>query len=125
MFFCDDCAKQRNWPTSIMGSYGTCEVCGATARCSDVASSNLPLPVARTTESARIAPAATLPPQYITEETIATFYDHLKGANAVAIQLLEKVSLTPHQAKQLESILDSWTYCKRTLLANWVPYRDR
>lgn len=44
MFFCDPCAKKRNWPQSISKSHGVCEICDITARCNDVPSSALPRP---------------------------------------------------------------------------------
>ena len=30
MFYCDDCAKESNYPTSIVKSSGLCEMCGKT-----------------------------------------------------------------------------------------------
>lgn len=44
MFFCDACAKKQNWPTSLFGSYGPCEVCGNMDECNDVPSKYLPMP---------------------------------------------------------------------------------
>ena len=44
MFYCDDCAKENGYPTSIVGSIGPCECCGKVASCNDVSSSRLPIP---------------------------------------------------------------------------------
>ena len=44
MFFCDRCAKRRDWPTSFMKSEGPCEVCGKIRICNDIPSRHLPLP---------------------------------------------------------------------------------
>ena len=44
MFYCDDCARKRGWPTSGRISYGRCEICRKERECSDVPSSQLPLP---------------------------------------------------------------------------------
>ena len=43
MFYCDDCAKKRNYPISHFKSRGNCEVCGKTCKCNDVPSENLPI----------------------------------------------------------------------------------
>jgi hypothetical protein len=47
MFFCEECRKKNDWPTSLgypfMGvSYGRCEICKKTDECHDVPSSRLP-----------------------------------------------------------------------------------
>ncbi|MFA5207346.1 MAG: hypothetical protein WC428_01700 [Candidatus Paceibacterota bacterium] len=42
MFYCDDCAKENGYPTSIMKSVGLCEICGKQKTCNDVPSSQLP-----------------------------------------------------------------------------------
>jgi hypothetical protein len=44
MFYCEPCAEERNWPDSMMKSYGRCEICGEVRVCNDRASSTLPLP---------------------------------------------------------------------------------
>jgi hypothetical protein len=44
MFYCDPCAKPRDWPLTGGMSYGPCEVCGTVAQCNDVPSGALPLP---------------------------------------------------------------------------------
>lgn len=41
MFYCDSCAKKRNWPESWFRSKGPCEVCGKTAVCYEVSSAIL------------------------------------------------------------------------------------
>ena len=46
MFYCDDCAKENDYPTSIVKSVGRCELCGKEAICNDVSSSRLPKPKA-------------------------------------------------------------------------------
>ena len=42
MFYCDRCAKKRNWPISWSKSCGRCELCGQVAVCNDVPSEDLP-----------------------------------------------------------------------------------
>ena len=42
MFYCDDCAKENGYPTSIMKSVGLCEICGKHKVCNDVPCSQLP-----------------------------------------------------------------------------------
>lgn len=44
MFYCEPCRITRDWPESLMRSYGVCEVCGAKRECNDMASRQLPLP---------------------------------------------------------------------------------
>jgi len=44
MFYCEECRKDRDWPKSITTSFGSCEICGETRICWDVASYLLPLP---------------------------------------------------------------------------------
>lgn len=44
MFYCNACAEEREWPDSMMKSYGSCEVCGKSASCNDRPSSTLPIP---------------------------------------------------------------------------------
>lgn len=36
MFYCDDCAKEKNYPESIGKSYGRCEICGKSEICNDM-----------------------------------------------------------------------------------------
>lgn len=43
MFFCDKCAKKRQWPTSSYKSNGRCEICRKSRPCSDVPSYALPI----------------------------------------------------------------------------------
>lgn len=45
MFFCDECAEKRNYPTGIGKSQGACELCLGVRMCNDIASKFLPLPV--------------------------------------------------------------------------------
>lgn len=42
MFYCEQCAEKNYYPVSILKSNGKCEICGATAVCNDVPSSQLP-----------------------------------------------------------------------------------
>lgn len=35
MFYCDECAKENDYPESIGKSYGRCEICGVGTICSD------------------------------------------------------------------------------------------
>ncbi len=35
MFYCDKCAKDRNYPNTLFKSYGKCELCGETNVCND------------------------------------------------------------------------------------------
>lgn len=45
MFYCDPCATDKKWPRKALpDSRGTCEVCGKTADCYDIPSSQLPKP---------------------------------------------------------------------------------
>ncbi len=44
MFYCNKCATNRDWPSSIFKSYGACEICNEVTECSDVPSSYLPMP---------------------------------------------------------------------------------
>jgi hypothetical protein len=45
MFFCDPCMNKNKWPNSLSKSHGNCEVCGNSARCNDVPSKYLPMPM--------------------------------------------------------------------------------
>lgn len=44
MFYCDSCRDKNEWPDGLMKSFGPCECCGNVAQCSDISSSQLPLP---------------------------------------------------------------------------------
>lgn len=45
MFYCDECAARKGWPTTILStSYGPCEVCQKRRECNDVPSKYLPIP---------------------------------------------------------------------------------
>lgn len=44
MFYCGECATERQWPTTMFKSHGRCETCGKTAVCNDTPSSLLPAP---------------------------------------------------------------------------------
>jgi len=45
MFYCQDCAEEKGWPTDTMvKSRGKCEICGELAICEDVPSKFLPIP---------------------------------------------------------------------------------
>jgi hypothetical protein len=44
MFYCDSCRDKNDWPDGLMKSFGPCECCGTTDRCSDVPGSQLPMP---------------------------------------------------------------------------------
>ncbi len=46
MFYCDEDAEKRGWPTGVLipRSYGRCEICGERRNCNDVPSSYLPAP---------------------------------------------------------------------------------
>lgn len=41
MFYCNDCAKLKNWSESFRKSEGRCEVCGDVEVCNDVPSSEI------------------------------------------------------------------------------------
>ena len=41
MFYCNDCAKKKSYPTSWFKSYGNCEICGKTRKCNDAPSKDL------------------------------------------------------------------------------------
>lgn len=44
MFYCDECAEPRGWPTgTLMRSRGACEVCKTQADCNDTPSGRLPM----------------------------------------------------------------------------------
>jgi len=66
-----------------------------------------------------------LPPDLITEETIATLYDHLKGAADTANVLLQNPQLSKVERDRLESIKYGWVYCQKGLLNGQVPERER
>jgi len=53
MFYCNECAKKKNWPVTMFKSAGTCEICGDTKECSEMPSSKLPRPRAKTAEEVR------------------------------------------------------------------------
>lgn len=38
MFFCEECRKARDYPESMVKSYGECELCGKIGSCYDVPS---------------------------------------------------------------------------------------
>jgi len=42
MFYCDECAKEKNYPETMGKSVGRCEICGKVALCNDMPSSKLP-----------------------------------------------------------------------------------
>lgn len=44
MFYCDPCAKEYNYPETIMRSYGQCEICDKMAVCNSRAAALLPKP---------------------------------------------------------------------------------
>lgn len=44
MFYCEPCRIKRDWPRSLAGSYGQCELCDEVASCWDRPSRTLPLP---------------------------------------------------------------------------------
>jgi hypothetical protein len=46
MFYCEPCAKERDWPSDMWlpRSRGACEICKKIAACFDVSSRNLPVP---------------------------------------------------------------------------------
>lgn len=41
MFYCDECAKKKNWNMTFFKSIGLCEVCGKKRECSDLPSKDL------------------------------------------------------------------------------------
>jgi hypothetical protein len=43
MFYCDNCAKEKKYSTSIAKSVGVCEICGIHGVCNDVPSKLLPI----------------------------------------------------------------------------------
>lgn len=44
MFYCDPCARTKDWPITMFKSRGGCEICGKIAVCNETKSSELPLP---------------------------------------------------------------------------------
>lgn len=44
MFYCNACGTKNDWPTTLVGSFGPCECCGAHTYCNDLAAKYLPLP---------------------------------------------------------------------------------
>jgi hypothetical protein len=45
MFYCNECGKERKWPTdALLRSDGPCEICGKEADCNNVQSKYLPVP---------------------------------------------------------------------------------
>jgi hypothetical protein len=44
MFYCDDCAKENEYPTSIGKSMGKCEICGKYKVCNNIPIFLLPKP---------------------------------------------------------------------------------
>ena len=43
MFYCNDCAKEKNYPISGFKSHGKCEICKEVHQCNDVPSKDLPI----------------------------------------------------------------------------------
>lgn len=43
MFYCDDCKKKNDWPSSVVVSRGKCEVCGVETICNSTPSKYLPI----------------------------------------------------------------------------------
>jgi hypothetical protein len=43
MFYCNECAKEKGYPETIIKSDGLCEVCGKHALCNDMSCSKLPM----------------------------------------------------------------------------------
>lgn len=67
-----------------------------------------------------------LPATLVTEETIATLYDHFEQAAKTARRLLDSNTIKlPTQVKALQSVCDTWTYCQQGLLQGYVPDRLR
>jgi len=56
MFYCDPCKRKNNWPESINGSKGQCEVCKKLTVCHHVPSSQLPILYPECEKLAAIAP---------------------------------------------------------------------
>ena len=46
MFYCKHCEERLKYPSSIVKSFGQCELCGSAAFCSDIPSSRLPRKIA-------------------------------------------------------------------------------
>ena len=44
MFYCNDCAKTKDWPETIFKSFGSCEICRENKECNEMPSKLLPLP---------------------------------------------------------------------------------
>lgn len=44
MFYCEDCRKKEDWPTSFVKSHGPCEICKLVGECHARPSSTLPYP---------------------------------------------------------------------------------
>jgi hypothetical protein len=44
MFYCEQCRVKKDWPVSILGSRGPCEICGKVGENHDTPSRRLPLP---------------------------------------------------------------------------------
>ena len=44
MYYCDECASEKDWPITHARSLGTCELCKKRANCNDRISSLLPIP---------------------------------------------------------------------------------
>jgi len=42
MFYCNDCAKEKEWPETLYKSVGKCEICDKHNVCNDRPSSQLP-----------------------------------------------------------------------------------
>jgi len=42
MFYCDKCAKEKNWPITAFKSMGPCEICGLKKECNEMPSKDLP-----------------------------------------------------------------------------------
>lgn len=41
MFFCKKCGEAKQWPESMVKSYGRCEVCEEVAICNDIPAGRL------------------------------------------------------------------------------------
>lgn len=48
MFYCDNCAKQKNWPESLFKSVGRCEICKSQSVCNDIHTTKLPIRTSNT-----------------------------------------------------------------------------
>jgi hypothetical protein len=91
MFYCEDCAAERDWPFLGPKSRGPCEICHGVHNCADVPSSSLPLPGEEQLAS-RAAASVFLAPDEKTPEEMLAYAERWLAENPDA-PLTERIPL--------------------------------